>query len=293
ASDAPHAIYYTFIHGWLESHLPEDTLYVNPDGRPRTLNAQKYLSAQRLEVRPRDNLLLGLSQGVIYGDRGVQLAYLTPVNFLYSVQHSQDDKDNFLLGFDGTWRPIRGLKLYGEALFDDIVVGDLTTSSGNNKSAYTVGFQGIIPADILRQFDATLEYTKIRPFVYTHFFASNIYTHWTSPLGYSQEPNSDYFTAQLRYTFYPVQASIMASRQRHGSNADGRNAGGDIYLPSYDGNSAIYPFLAGKLNKTSRFGVALNVELLPNLNLFGSGQVVKATNTSERFETNFGFGWNL
>ena len=159
------AIYYTFLHGWLQSQIPAETLYVNPGGRPRTLAAQKYFSAQRLEVRPRADLLFGFSQGVIYGDRGVQLGYLTPFNFLYSVQHSNDDKDNTVIGFDANWRPAAGVRLYGEAFFDDIVVSALTTSSGSNKSVYTTGIHLAGVQGFLKNFDGGIEYTKIRPFV--------------------------------------------------------------------------------------------------------------------------------
>jgi len=287
------AVYYTFLHGWLESNLPADSLYQLPDGRPRTLNAEEFLSAQRLEIRPRGNLLLGFSQGVIYGDRGVQLGYVTPLNFLYSVQHSNDDKDNLLLAFDGTWRPVHGLKLYGELLLDDVLVDDLFRSTGNNKSAFTVGAQGLIPQSFWRHFDATLEYTKIRPFVYSHFFTVNTYTHWTSPLGYTLEPNSEFIHAYLRGTFYPVQITLSVSRQNHGADPLGGVVGGDIYHPNYEGNANEFPFLAGDFERTIRIGFEVLWEALPGLNLCGGVTAIRETREEERLETSVGFGWNL
>ncbi|MBM3325303.1 MAG: capsule assembly Wzi family protein, partial [Calditrichaeota bacterium] len=132
------ALHYTFLHGVLKaSNVPGDTLGSN--GRPRIIDARKFLTAQRFELRPRSNMLLGFSQGVIYGDRGVELAYFTPVSFLYSLQHAQGDKDNLLLAFDASWRPVRGILTYGEFLFDDIVVDKLFTNDGRNKSAFTLG----------------------------------------------------------------------------------------------------------------------------------------------------------
>ncbi|MBK6767372.1 MAG: hypothetical protein IPG71_14090 [bacterium] len=177
---------YVFLHGFLKSLEISDSLYINPDGRPRTLDAQKYLSAQRIELAPRNNVRMAFSQAVIYGDRGLQLGYLTPLNFLYSVQHSNDDKDNLLLSLDGKWRPTPGLKFYGELLLDDVLVSDLFTGSGSTKNAYTLGAHGKYPHGVLGPFDARIEYTKIRPFVYSHFFSVNTYSHWTSPLGYTR-----------------------------------------------------------------------------------------------------------
>lgn len=297
-SDNPWALYYTFLHGFLESTTPAETLYTLPDGRARTINNQKYISAQRVEIRPRANAIFGFSQGVIYGDRGLQLSYLTPLNWLYSVQHSNDDKDNLLLAADFKWRPTPGLKLYGELLMDDVVVGDLFESTGNNKSAYTVGVHGIVPRSFWEKFDGRVEYTKIRPFVYTHFFETNTYSHWTSPLGYTREPNSEFITTEVRGTFYPVQITLHYSRQNHGANyyaADGSfvNVGGDINMPNFLGNDSEFPFLAGSFERTTRTGVRVTWEVLPGLMLYASGIRIEESRTDSRFETQAGFGWNL
>jgi hypothetical protein len=287
------AFFYTFLHGFLQSSVPSDTLYYSPGGRARYLNAEKYWSGQRLEIRPRGNLLLALNQAVVYGDRGVQLGYITPLNFLYSVQHSGDDKDNFVLGFDGTYRPVNGLKIYGETFFDDIIVSELTKSSATNKSAYTVGFQGIIPRSFWQNFDLKWEYTKIRPYVYSHVFATNSYSHWSSPLGYTKEPNSEFMTAELRGSFYPYYVTLHWSRQNHGANTDSLDVGGDIYAPWSGDKTASAPFLAGQFEHIDRVGVKFQWEALENLCLFGEGMQVIESRRVNRVETHLGFAWNL
>lgn len=293
------AIYYTFLHGWLEAdsvakNLASDWLYFTPGDRPRTLNPQKFISAQRLEIRPRTNLMLGFSQGVIYGDRGVQLGYLTPLSFLYSVQHSNDDKDNTVIGFDANWRPVAGVRVYGEALFDDIIVSALTTSSGSNKSAYTAGIHLAGTRGLLRRFDGGIEYTKIRPFVYSHIFAVNTYSHWMSPIGYTREPNSEFFTADVQGTFYPVQIGLNFSRQNHGENTAEQNVGGSIYAPLFDNNkNNLFPFLDGHVVHTTRMGVSAEWEALPSLRLRAAATQVETTGQSDRLEWRGGFGWNL
>ncbi len=284
---------YTFLHGFLESVTPADTLYTNPDGRPRTINAQKYLSAQRIEVSPRNNVLLAFSQAVVYGDRGLQLGYLTPLNFLYSVQHSNDDKDNLLLSFDGKWRPTPGLKFYGEFLLDDVKVGDLFKGTGNSKNAYTLGVHGIVPREFWEKFDARFEYTKIRPFVYSHFFDVNTYSHWTSPLGYTREPNSEFISLRLGGTFYPLYVSIGYERQNHGANTDDRNVGGSIQSGNYEGNKESFPFLDGRFERTESIGMSARYEVLPNLNLLLALNKISESRLPDRTEWKAGFGWNL
>lgn len=286
-------INYTFLHGFLESITPADTLYTNPDGRPRTINAQKYLSAQRLEFSPRYNLLLAFSQAVIYGDRGLQLGYLTPLNFLYSVQHSNDDKDNLLISFDGKWRPIQGLKLYGEVLLDDVLVSDLFQGTGNSKNAYTVGVHGILPRPVWDRFDVRVEYTKIRPFVYSHFFEVNTYSHWTSPLGYTREPNSEFINLGMGASFYPLYLFIGYSRQNHGANTEDKNVGGSIYEANYAGNNEEFPFLDGRFERTESIRLGCRYEVLPGLNVMFEANAISASRVADRTEWKAGFGWNL
>ena len=284
---------YTFLHGFLESITPADTLYTNPDGRPRTINSQKFLSAQRLEVSPRSNVLLAFSQAVVYGDRGLQLGYLTPLNFLYSAQHSNDDKDNLLLSFDGKWRPIPGLKFYGELLLDDVLVSDLFQGTGNSKNAYTVGVHGIVPKPFWEKFDARVEYTKIRPFVYSHFFEVNTYSHWTSPLGYTREPNSEFINFRLGASFYPLYLSVGYERQNHGANTDDLIVGGSIYEANYEGNNEDFPFLAGRFEQTDKINFSARYEVLPNLNLLFEIDAISKSGVPDRTEWKAGFGWNL
>ncbi|MBL0059938.1 MAG: hypothetical protein IPP40_00150 [bacterium] len=284
---------YTFLHGFLESITPADTLYTNPDGRPRTINAQKFLSAQRIEVSPRNNVLVAFSQAVVYGDRGLQLGYLTPLNFLYSVQHSNDDKDNLMLSFDGKWRPTSGLKLYGELLLDDVLVSDLFQGTGNSKNAYTVGVHGIVPKPFWEKFDARVEYTKIRPFVYSHFFEVNTYSHWTSPLGYTREPNSEFINLRLGASFYPLYLSVGYERQNHGANTETENVGGSIYETNYEGNNENFPFLAGRFEHTDKINFSARYEVLPNLNLLFEIVAISKSRVPDRTEWKAGFGWNL
>ncbi len=289
------ALHYVFLHGFLKSvEASGDTLYYAADGRPRILDAQKFISAQRLEVRACRNLLLGFSQGVIYGDRDVELAYLAPMSFLYSTQHAQGDKDNFLLSFDATWRLFRGFVTYGEFLVDDMAVSRIFTDDERNKSAYTLGMHAA-PRGRWRFLDARIEYTRVRPFVYSHIFPVNVYTHYTSPLGYTLEPNSEFVTAEVRATLYPVQFGILWHRQNHGANSEMpeyKNVGGSVYWPS-PGLRGSYPFLDGVFGRTECFSLWGVLELLENFLVEARMSRISETNADARVETALGFSWNF
>ncbi|MDD5088908.1 MAG: hypothetical protein PHI18_08955, partial [bacterium] len=160
-------------------------------------------------------------------------------------------------------------------------------------SAYTLGAHGLIPQSFWRSFDATLEYTKIRPFVYSHFFTVNTYTHWTSPLGYTLEPNSEFLNARLRGTVYPLQISVHFLRQNHGADAANDVVGGDIYHPNFEGNDSTFPFLAGEFRRVTRIGLEAQWDILPGLALSGRVTRIEESGEEERMETCVGLGWNL
>ncbi len=287
---------YTFLHAFLKAYgVPGDTLYIAPSGRPRTIDRQKFLSAQRIELKALPNLLLGFSQGVVYGDRNVELAYITPVSFLYSIEHAEGDKDNLLVAFDATWRPFRGLMTYGELLWDDMAIAEFGSDDARNKSAFTLGIHAA-PRGTWRFLDARAEYTQVRPFVYSHVFATNVYTHWTSPLGLTLEPNSEFMTTELRATFYPVQFGLRWQRQNHGANSSAgeyNNVGGSIYAPLTGSPDSTYPLLEGDFHRTDRYSLWAVLELLENFLVQGRITRVAETGVEERVETALALSWNF
>jgi hypothetical protein len=287
------ALHYTFLHGFLKPvGAPGDSLYVLINGRERIIDSRKFLAAQRYELRARSNLLLGFSQGVIYGDRGAELAYFAPLSFLYSVQHAHGDKDNLLISLDATWRPLRGLVTYGELLIDDMALSELFSATERSKSAFTLGLQAI-PLRVCSFLDAQAEYTHIRPFVYSHVFFVNRYMHWESPLGYTLEPNSEFITTQLRATFYPLQFACRWQRQNHGANTPERNVGGDILMPLVEDQTGSYPFLAGRLEQTDRYSILATFEPLENLLLEGRITRVDEPIGDTHIESALSFSWNF
>ena len=182
---------------------------------------------------------------------------------------------------------------YGELLWDDMAVAEFGSDDVRNKSAFTLGIHAA-PRGTWRFLDARAEYTQVRPFVYSHVFATNVYTHWTSPLGLTLEPNSEFMTTELRATFYPVQFGFRWQRQNHGADSDIReieNVGGNIYHPIgwYDS----YPLLFGDFQRTDRYSLWGVVELLENFLVQGRITRIAETSVEERVETALALSWNF
>jgi hypothetical protein len=104
-----------------------------------------------------------------------------------------------------------------------------------NKTAYQFGAFWY-KAFTLNNLALILEYTRIRPFVYSHFNIKNTYTAWETNLGQPIGPNSDEIFTKLTYNFSPkIRLAIEYRHIRRGENVyddEGnliKNVGGDVF----------------------------------------------------------------
>ena len=260
-----------YVFGALKTQ-PEinDSLYTSA-GYYRTIESNKFIAAHRLEWDPHPRLRFAFAEAVVFGEREPELAYLIPVNFFHSAQHDLGDEDNSLLSLDAAWIPYPRWKLYGELLIDDITFGKLGTDFFGNKLGWLGGLSWIQPLG-LENMDASFEMAQLRPFIYTHQFPVNVYTHWTSPLGYRYPPNSRTFFFSLRYRPHR-RAAIEAiwTRLLHGNSTEYYNTGGDILVPHAANTPEDAPFLAGVLEKLNSIELEGKLEVLVGLYLWSRG----------------------
>lgn len=228
-----------------------DTLYITPEGNDRRVFERKYISAHRLEVNPVNWLSFGFNEAVIYGEREREWGYLVPYNLFWSEGHVQRMDDNVIWNMDIRLRPFRNTMLYGEFLLDEANLTALGSEDFANRTGYTIGgrFIGIPRSDI------RAEYTRIRPFVFTHWYLINIPTNWGEPLSTLLPPNSDEWHLSWRYIIHNrLTVELFASARRHGATPEGAQpVGGDI-RETRDGNEGIYPFLDGRRQDSRELG---------------------------------------
>jgi hypothetical protein len=240
-------VYFTgALHPYPETYQEIDT---TPQGNERRIVDQKFIAAHRLEIYPLKGVEIGLNEAVIYGERGLEPAYLNPINLYFSAQHNLGDMDNLAWSGDIELNLIRKLSLYGELFIDDMRTAKLGTDYHGNKFGYIAGFHTADPFLLLNT-DITCEYIRLDPFLYSHQYAVNTYKNWNSCLGYPLPPNSDRLYLNLKWhPHYCWTGSLSASFTRHGDNiitsTDTVNVGGDIDL-SYEPDQTTAPFLDGQ-----------------------------------------------
>ena len=275
------AVRYQFVHG---SILMEPAWNAGLAADDPLLYVNKYAAFHRLEVSLFDVLNAAFSEGVIYNRTAPEWAYLNPLIFLKSAEHSLQDRDNTMLALDLEVFPFAGWKLFGGLFVDDVDFSKLGTGWWGNQFAWQGGAY-LADAAGVRDVDLHVEYTRIEPFVYTHRLVGNAYTSGEFGLGHRIGPNSDEWLA--RAVFRPA-ASFRGSAGfrygRHGANIvqDGVvvfNAGGDILAGHRDTDGDTAEFLAGVRTDTRSLELRMWYEPLTDLT-FEATYVYRSASTT-------------
>ncbi|MBT4484250.1 MAG: hypothetical protein HOC71_11315 [Candidatus Latescibacteria bacterium] len=247
---------FMFFAAEIEQHPSVAKFYYrNPPGVfSDSVTVKKRISGHRIEINFSDRLSIGLHETVVYGGRW-DMAYLNPLIFLKGAEHANDDHDNAAMGMDFRLFLRRNSSVYGEFFIDDITTTKLGTGWYGNKLAYQIGTFYLEPLG-LKDMDFRMEYTRINPWVYTHRYSINSYTHYGDVLGFQTGPNSDEFSAELRKRFTrKFHSAFYFVRHRHGS------VGGDPLQGFTAGDSKKVKFLDGTLEKTTALGINLSYEI--------------------------------
>lgn len=280
------AVRYSFIHGWLLGQesllrfsLPADTAAVFYE----PVIADKFFSAHRIEISFPGLFDIGGQEMVVYSNRSVDLAYLTPLSLLESVQRSRGERDNVYWAFDIQTHFMRDLQLSATILYDDIHVPDMFSNRWTDRYAWQAGLWYADPFT-LPNTNLIAEYTRVEPYVYSHSRSrDNSYTSYGMLLGANVPPNGDGWTIRVDHT--PLRNLRLSARvllMRHGMNetdASGtvvRNVGGDVEFPHRDTDSRYKKFLDGVLRKRQEFELRAVWEALNQLWVTAAYQVEKA-----------------
>lgn len=207
----------------------------------RSQNFTKLIALNRFKLHFKDLFDFGLGENVIYSGRGIDLAYLNPFAFYKFEEMSLQDRDNGALWLDLQTNCFRNLEFQVTYFLDDNPLGNLQDFSNYiNKTGYQIGVFWYSPFSI-SDLSFVFEYTRIRPYVYSHINPKNSYTSFGQLLGHHIGPNSDEIFMQIAYNFSEkIRLNFDYQYIRHGQNiydSQGNlvfNAGGDAFVAHRD-----------------------------------------------------------
>ncbi len=270
------------------------TSYFNTD---RSKNHTKYFAFNHLKLKFKNLFDIGIGESIIYSGRGLDLGYLTPVGFYKFIEMSLQDRDNGNIYFDLQTKFLKNLEFQGTFFLDENILSNLAElDKYTNKTAYQLGAFWYQPIGI-DDLSLILEYTRIRPYVYTHYDIKNNYTAFGANLGHRIGPNSDEIMIQSNYNFNEwIRLSTEYRYQREGENIydeNGvliKNVGGDIAVShGYILESEKAFFLDGERVNTNFFKLAIKVEPIRGFFFDVSYNFMKRENLAKHISSNQNF----
>lgn len=270
-------------------------------------DVQKNFTLHLLEITPLKWLQVSAGAGNIWSKR-FELAYLIP--FTPFAQLEAGDQDNMYINFDVSVQIPRVGKAWFSGFIDEFSF-DVTENAfrlPRNRYAWQTGWKSTLLSSVLPGTSSTFKYTRLTPFVYTHYPDDNFNQFSTRPvdqtytndgfnLGFYLPPNSGEFDFSLQNI--AVTDLILTFNSKlilHGTNdlasPEYNKIFGDIYRHQFGNDIFSYPLLDfthdGIYDKTLMATISFDwkirnfVQFLRYFRLTGSVGVSKTTWTSNK-----------
>jgi hypothetical protein len=206
-----HWFEFNYFHGWLISEEVDSTrsYWTNNSygSNYREVYHPKFMAANLFTFIPLKKLHISAGNSIIYTDLGLHPAYLIPVFFYKSVDHTLNagiNNQNSQMFLDISSRNIRHLHLYGTFFIDELALSRLNNKEKHsNFWAWKLGTKINTPIENL---SLTMEYTRSNPLAFRHNVPTLTYESNKYNIGYYLTDNAlDYY---LSVSYKPLPRLI-------------------------------------------------------------------------------------
>lgn len=272
-----HWLHFNYFHGWLRSDVVDSTeMYKTQTGTDRILFREKFIASHTLILTPLRGLDVSLGESIVYSDR-LEFAYLMPILFFRLADHYLSDRENDagnnaqLFVAVSSRNHIPNTHLYGTLFIDDLSVPNIFDEE--EQVNHLGGTLGISLTNLpLNNLTAAVEYSRINPFVYTHYIQTITYASASYNMGHWIGNNGDVLYGSLKYRFIRgLQAKVWGQYIRKGEAGEVQD---QYELPHK-------PFLFGLNTNYTYFGIDLKYEIIHELFLSGKFQHIKISEEQE------------
>lgn len=231
----------------ITTQLIPDSLKNNTDYKPKSM------AIQTISLHT-SSISFGLGNSIIYGDRSFDIAYSSPLAIYKIMDNKNHGRDNGLFFGFGEVRPLSGLNLYGNILFDDI----RNDRFKSNKALSYAALQGGMLYQISNlPMEVGGEITAVGPSTYAHKSRQLTYMHDDMLLGSKHGSNFLSFASRVRFHFTRVSFSLFYENIQQGDIGFHPSAG-----------SGDQEFLANNISRKEFFKANINFRIIPELLLF-------------------------
>lgn len=273
--------------------------YQNYIGK-NTIIPRKYMVSHNLGINIGKNFNLGLFETVILNrEKTIDFNYVNPIIFYRFVESYVGSPDNTMVGINFKYISKKKVSIYGQFLFDELVVKNLVKNSGSftNKWAYQIGAKAINLFGI-KNLDIQTELNSARPYTYAHFSTSSNFSNYNQALAHPLGANFIESATVLRYQVTKKLLFVGTYISNNfGMDRPEQNWGSNILL-NYDtrvrddGN-----YIGQGLQSTLNFmEVRLSHMIIHNMYADGSLIIRSIKNNKENIQSiipTVGIRWNL
>jgi len=215
-----------YMHGWLVSEvIDSNNRYTNLRGQTRQAYRQKYIATNMVTFTPWRKLNFSIGNSIIYADQPVNPAYLIPIMFYKSVDHSQNGLDsntnnvgqNSQLFFDISSRNLKHLHAFLSVFVDEISLTRILDKQRNsNFVSIKLGGRIVDPAGI-KNLSLIGEFTHTNPYTYQHHNQTTTYESNLYNLGHYLRGNADELFGAIKVKpFRAAYLQLSFSQARKG-----------------------------------------------------------------------------
>lgn len=206
--------------------------------------SSKNIASHRLNINFSNTFRIGFFEAIIIPQSPFNFTYLNPLSFLRSADYNAGElvggnRNNAIMGFDMELHPVKNVAFQGTLLIDDLNFSSLfdnkkgTGIANDNRFGYQFGSIWT-NAFSVPNLTASMEYTRIDPFVYSHRTNKSQYTNWSLPLGHNLSPNSDEIAIRLsQYIYNRLNIKFTYQHQRSANKIVMK---GDSLVENYGGD---------------------------------------------------------
>jgi hypothetical protein len=195
---------FNYFHGWLNSMVVDSarSYWYNTSigSKYRSVYHKKFIAANVFTFTPLHYLNISAGNSIVYCDLGFHPAYLVPLFFYKSVDHSLNssiDNMNSQMFFDISSRQINNLHLYASLFIDELSVDRFFKKDEWNYLSYKAGLR--LSNYPLENISVTSEFTYTYPFSFQHYIPTLTFESNSYNLGHYLKDNSRELYFGLNY----------------------------------------------------------------------------------------------
>ncbi len=191
-----------YMHGWLVSEVVDSARSFNYYDGTRELFANKYVAANLITIRPMPRLYVSAGNSIVYADANVNPAFLNPLLFYKSVDHTYNGASNEVgqnaqMFFGISSRQIDKLHLYSTLFVDEISINRMFDKE--QQSNYISLKAGVRATNLFPGSTFTFEYTRNHPMVFRHKIPTTTWESNRYNMGHYLADNSDELFLSFQY----------------------------------------------------------------------------------------------